>query len=221
MLLAITVLSFGAALLSGSLAWRMTREERERSAARVAALGAAIDASGSPPASPVHVAALFAERSFDRVGGQPRIRIWVAAAMGVLILSTAALQWPAGHGAHATGIAAPAAAAPLELLSMQHAREGESLTVTGLVRDPPTGASIGRLSAVVLAFDRNGTFVTSNRAPIDFLTLAPGDESPFTVLVPRAGNVARYRVAFRTEDGVVRHIDRRNDRVRLAADSRQ
>jgi hypothetical protein len=61
----------------------------------------------------------------------------------------------------------------------------------------------------VFAFDRNGTFITSGRAPIEFLSLAPGDESPFRVSVPNVGEVGRYRVSFRTEAGVVRHVDRR------------
>ena len=48
------------------------------------------------------------------------------------------------------------------------------------------------------------------RAPLDFATLAPGDESPFVLGVPVSGTVARYRVGFRSEDGrVIAHIDRR------------
>jgi hypothetical protein len=69
--------------------------------------------------------------------------------------------------------------------------------------------SADHLIAVVFAFDRSGNFLTSGRAPIEFLSLAPGDESPFKVSVPDAGNVGRYRVSFRTDAGVVRHVDRR------------
>jgi hypothetical protein len=55
----------------------------------------------------------------------------------------------------------------------------------------------------------SGNFVASGRAPLDFVTLAPGDESPFRVTIPHVNDVGRYRVSFRTESGVVRHVDRR------------
>ena len=47
------------------------------------------------------------------------------------------------------------------------------------------------------------------------LCRAPGDESPFVVNVPNVSDVARYRVTFRSGNGVVRHTDRR-DQVQLA-----
>ena len=65
--------------------------------------------------------------------------------------------------------------------------------------------------------DRSGTFAGSGRAPLDFTTLDPGDESPFVVTLPNAAGVGRYRVSFRTEDGAVRHVDRRAEQARLAA----
>ncbi len=53
-------------------------------------------------------------------------------------------------------------------------------------------------------------FLSSSRAPLDFMTLTPGEESPFVVNVPVTGQVARYRVGFRTEDGhVLPHVDKR------------
>jgi hypothetical protein len=61
----------------------------------------------------------------------------------------------------------------------------------------------------VFLFDGAGTFVTSSRAHLDFLKLAAGDESPFVVSLDAPPTVARYRVSFRTDDGVVPHIDRR------------
>jgi hypothetical protein len=82
------------------------------------------------------------------------------------------------------------------------------LTVTGLVRNGGSSPT-DRLIAVVFLFDRNGDFVASGRAPLEFVALAPGDESPFRVSVPAVGEVGRYRVSFRTEAGGVRHVDRR------------
>jgi hypothetical protein len=75
---------------------------------------------------------------------------------------------------------------------------------------------VSGVTAVVFAFDRNGGFVASGRAPLDFGSLAPGDESPFVVAVPNVSQVARYRVSFRTGRGIVRHVDRRGDQVQFA-----
>jgi hypothetical protein len=85
--------------------------------------------------------------------------------------------------------------------------------VSGLVRNPVSGEPIQKLSAVVFLFDRMGTFVTSSRADVDFLKLGAGDESPFVVSIDAPATVSRYRVSFRTDDGVVPHVDRRNDAV--------
>jgi hypothetical protein len=88
-------------------------------------------------------------------------------------------------------------------------RDGDTLTVTGLVRNAgPQSAK--DLTAVIFAFDRSGNFVASGRAPLEFVTLAPGDESPFRVSVPHVADVGKYRISFRTESGVVRHVDRRS-----------
>jgi hypothetical protein len=64
---------------------------------------------------------------------------------------------------------------------------------------------------VVFLFDQQGTFVTSARAPIDFVKLTAGDESPFVVKVQAPKSVARYRVSFRTDDGTLPHVDRRGE----------
>ena len=68
-----------------------------------------------------------------------------------------------------------------------------------------------RVTAVVFLFDRTGAFVTSSRAPLDFQTLAPGDESPFQITVNGANGIGRYRVSFRTDERVVPHVDRRSE----------
>ena len=81
--------------------------------------------------------------------------------------------------------------------------------MSGLVRNPASGKPIEHLSAVVFLFDRMGTFVTSSRANVDFLKLGAGDESPFVVSLDAPASVTRYRVSFRTDDGIVPHIDRR------------
>ena len=107
--------------------------------------------------------------------------------------------------------AAPAAApAPLELLSLRHTQQDSGLTITGLVQNPRGGAYVSRVDATVAVFGSDGAALASGRAPLDFTTLAPGDESPFVVTIPISGPVARYRVGFRTEDdAVISHVDRR------------
>jgi hypothetical protein len=113
----------------------------------------------------------------------------------------------AGAGAGATAIAP---SAPLELVALQQTREGETLTIHGVVRNPPAGATVDRLAAVVSFFDATGQQLTSVRAPLDFRMLAPGDESPFQVTTTVPAGVIRYRVSFRRDEGtIVPHVDRR------------
>jgi type II secretory pathway pseudopilin PulG len=100
--------------------------------------------------------------------------------------------------------------APLELVSLRHLREGDRLSVDGRVRNPTRGGRLSQVDAVVFLFDRNGTYITTGRAPIEIRALAPGEESAFTVALPNAGSVGRYRVSFRSDgDSVVPHVDRR------------
>jgi hypothetical protein len=106
--------------------------------------------------------------------------------------------------------AAAAAPAPLELLSLRHAQQEQSLTITGLVQNPRASAPLVHVAATALVFGPGGAFLSSGRAALDFSTLGPGDESSFVINVPVAGPVERYRIAFRSEDGrVLAHIDRR------------
>ena len=116
-----------------------------------------------------------------------------------------------GNGSARAIVTAPSTTSPLELVSMRHERRGTRLAVTGLVRNPVAGAPVDRLAAVVFLFDQQGAFITSARANIDFLKLAPGDESPFVIDVEAPSQVARYRVSFRNDSGVVPHVDRRGE----------
>lgn len=143
---------------------------------------------------------------------------WVAAACsGALVLGLAIATVVAvslrSHPREASAASASAVEAtqPLELVSLHHERAAEHLVIKGLVRNPAGGTPLNRVSAVVFLFDREGAFLTSGRALVDFLTLAPGEESPFVVEIPAAGSVGRYRVSFRNADGsVLPHVDRRS-----------
>ena len=100
--------------------------------------------------------------------------------------------------------------APLELVSLHHSQEAERLVISGLVQNPRSGGPIAHVVATAFLFAPDGAFLTSSRAPLDFTTLSPGDESAFVINVPVTGQVARYRVGFRTEDGrVIEHVDKR------------
>ena len=223
LLFTLTVVSLAAAAAFGAVTWRTLAEKRRRSAARVASLSAAIDASaaGSGPAPrPVAVATMFTTAPGASLKSRPFIKAAVVGFMTVIIVIAVAMSTSSRDEGSPSAAAGSQQAAPLELVSMRHAREGTSLTVSGLVRNPPTGAAATRITAVVFAFDRDGTFVASARAPLDFTTLDPGDESPFVVAIPNVANVGRYRVSFRTDAGMLRHVDRRADQMRLAAGRR-
>jgi hypothetical protein len=211
-LIVLTFLSLAAAIVFATAAWRARTEDQRRSAARVAALAAAIDAvpDDTPSAAaprPVAVAAMFDTQPRPSVNGRPMVKTAVFAALSVALVVFAATanrdRDPQPRAA------AVADVAPLELMAMRHARKSDSLVVTGLVRNPAAGARLERVAAVVFAFDRNGGFVASSRADLDFTALAPGAESPFVVTVPALAEVGRYRVSFRTEAGVLPHVDRR------------
>jgi hypothetical protein len=266
LLLTITVVSLVVAFIMSAAAWRLSRDERTRSAARVAALATAARESEAPAVpharegqqsherrtvrpvdSPVDVEAVAVHESRPgapwaparvsvvpteapdrwvnesearshaptfasasaRSGGRQR-GLAVAACVLFITLVTGGYWTIFGDAAStAPAVSRSAAAAPLELVSMRHERRGAKLAITGLVRNPGAGTTVERLAAVVFLFDQQGAFVTSARAEVDFTALAPGDESPFVVGADAPANVARYRVSFRNEAGVVPHVDRR------------
>jgi len=116
--------------------------------------------------------------------------------------------------AHDRGAALAAAPVPLELVALGHERDGDRLTVRGVVRNPAAGAAIDGVTAVVFLFNRDGGFLASGRMPVLSSTLPPGGETTFVVTVPGASDVGRYRVSFRTDDRIVPHVDRRKLEVK-------
>jgi hypothetical protein len=261
-LVAVTLISLTFALAMLVVVWRVLRDERRRSAARVEMLEAASrdqhsatplawdrpvprpapipsDAvRQSPAVALLNLAAgpepevdaempagshdLFASSAAPARVGR---RFGMVAAVGLLVVGTAGtiiVSWnlhaqpgPKQAVAQAETVSSRS---PIELVSLSHRREGDQLTVTGLVRNPVNGAPIKSLTAMVSFYARDGAFITSARAAIDYSTLLPGDESPFVVTVQRPANVGRYRVSFRTDDRVVPHVDHRED-TRLARSS--
>ncbi|HUF23669.1 MAG TPA: hypothetical protein VMN81_06030 [Vicinamibacterales bacterium] len=140
-------------------------------------------------------------------------------AVVMVLLFTLAFRWAVSRaGAPTTetvaSIAAPAAAPvaqPLGLVSLRHEQAADgSLVISGVVRNPPDSIGREKLFAAAALIDAGGALVATARAPLDFTTLAPGDESPFVVRIAAANGVARYRIGFRDAAGApVAHIDRR------------
>jgi len=237
-LLAVTVGSLVLALVMGVIAWRVAMAERERSDARVEALAADIHAA-APVAQVAgrrsEPARLRAVDSPDMRGGDmfsaspagilSSSRPAIAVGVGLLLFATAAALIVVIGGGATTGRVpsersesrgrAPALSerseskGPLELVALGHERVDDRLTVRGVVRNPPLGARRDGLIAVVFMFDKDGGFLGSGRAPIDDRSFAPGAESTFLVNVPGAALVARYRVSFSADTGIVAHVDKR------------
>jgi hypothetical protein len=209
-LLTLTVLSLGAAAGFGFLSWRVGREDRERSAARVEALGNAME----PVSHGERIAVGSVFEPGEGLSSRPMIRAIVGGVMALAIVIVAIVGM---YGSRTTAASTKGIGSnPLELISMRHQREGTTLTVSGLVRNPGTGAPVNGLTAVVFVFDHGGGFVASGRSPVEFSTLVPGEETPFTVAVSNVSDVARYRISFRTGQGLVRHVDRRSAQSQLA-----
>ena len=101
-------------------------------------------------------------------------------------------------------------AAPLELVALSHERDGDRITIRGVVRNPRDGARVERLMAAVYLYDREGGFLKSGEAAVDTRVLSPATGSAFVVTLDQAGNVGRYRVSFKIGDRVVSHVDHRN-----------
>ena len=237
LLLIVTFIAVAVAIAAAAYAWRLADAERQRSEARVAALAAEIDGGypakaglhggypaeaglhreaeaglqGYPAEAGLHGApAMFERAPRSGLQGRPLLKVGVGFAMAVLVIVLIAMSGERERAA-ADGPRAAAQEQPgqgLELLSMRHARAGDALTVTGLVRNRGTAQS-GSIMAVVFVFDRDGAFVASGRAPLEFDAIAPGDESPFRVTIPEVKDVGRYSLSFRTQAGIVPHVDRR------------
>ena len=202
------------------------RLERRRSDARVAALAAALDdpvwesiwANSREPveAPPSHSVSLTVPEEVH----SSRLPAFAVAALVVLGACTL-LVVGMNSGARSRPVAAARAPASIELVSMRHALDGETLIVSGLIRNP-TAAVTPSLSAVVSVFGRDGQIVARGESPLDPAMLNPGKETNFRVSVPRVAEPGRYRVAFVNGSHVVPHVDRRADlsRTALANDAR-
>lgn len=228
----LVVLTFAALAVAGVLLFyvlRLSHEDRERHEARSAALADMIDdppiatpPAPAPPSAarsvpltpvyeerwerefPVEAPALFGEVRTDQSARSPLL---LAAGVVVVLIAAAGIYLFNRAGGAAS---ASQGLAPLELTSLAHERSGESLKISGLVHNPRAGRAYSDVTAVVFTFDREGNYLSSGRAGLDYRQLPPGEESPFAITLPSAAGVVRYRVSFRTEAAVIPHVDRRH-----------
>ncbi len=200
---------------------RVAREPQKLAPVRLSAADVDIfrDASAFAPAAHVSTAApeLF-EPALPRTGSH-LLYVGVGALVMVTLI-TLGFRWavsgapaPTTETSASLGAAgAPAAVAqPLGLVALRHEQSADgTLVISGVVRNPADSIGREKLFAAASLVDAAGTLVASARAPLDFTTLAPGEESPFVVRIASANGVARYRIGFRDADGnAVAHIDRR------------
>lgn len=221
----LVLVTFVSLAIAGVLAFyvrQLTRAERERSEASAAALADMIgpahleppasfdlgDRGAEAPAPQLSSSVMFG--AAEPAAASPRMFLIPVIGLFVVIAALSGIYvW--NRSSADTTAAAGTSGAPLELVVLRHQRRGEVMAISGLVRNPPGGRTIQSLSAVAFTFDKQGGFLASGRAPLDFPLLQPGDESPFTVTVPNSPGIGRYRVTFRTQSGIVPHVDRRSD----------
>jgi hypothetical protein len=223
-LVLITIASLVFAVVMGYLMRQMRREEQRRFDRRVATLSADIHADDLPfEPSTTPAVAMAATRMFQipgSTGGRflqaktaPLAALVLAGAgMVVFVIGGrpgAALERADRTRASQADSRRAAQPVPLELVALQHEREGEQLTIRGVVRNPATGVSIDHLAAIVLLLNADGDLITRGRAAVAAESLPPGAETTFVVTVPNSADVGRYRLSFRTNDRVIPHVDRR------------
>lgn len=257
LLLTVTGLSVAFAAVSATIAWRLLRADRARTAARVAALAAAagIDravldhaeagapvadgpdglaefmpagdaaagvsggAAPTPGGVVVDAGAIFTRPAVDSgSSGRQQGLMAAAAVFALVVIGGGATLFISGR---TPGAASSTPRPPLELVALSHQRTDGVLAVSGLVRNPATGRAVDLVEAEVRVFDSAGLLTVSRTAVIDLTTLAPGQESPFSVALGEATTAARYRVSFKAAGTMLPHVDRRtNLPAAVTADAR-
>ena len=125
-----------------------------------------------------------------------------------------------GVGVHLAGrtpLLRTGADLPVELLSLDHRRQGDYLAVSGSLRNPSGGRGRSKLSVAATAFDRSGAIVGTGQAPLPVEALPAGDETAFTISLPDADLISRYRVSFMEDQSELPHVDRRGSDAAMPA----
>lgn len=244
LMLVITAVSLVIAAGASAVAWRVTRAERQRSAARVAALAAAAGVDAAParrtpdearPAAeapgalqdfmPAHAGApvtsggMFAAPVPDSGSGHRQHGLLAAAVVAAVVVGGGSLVLLVSGRAPVASEAA--AQVPLELVALSHTRTDGQLVVSGLVRNAGTDRAVDQLEAHVRVFDAAGIMIATRSAPADTPALGPGQDTAFVVTLGEATTAARYRVSFASRGTMLAHVDRRtNLPAAVTADAR-
>jgi hypothetical protein len=218
-LITITLLSTAVAVVMSVLAWRLAREERLRSEARVQALAADIrEIGGDEIASPVAVQSLFTAEMRAETSTPFRALAIGAVIVGAALSAIVVIAGRPGEhpGARTATVKAepqsPTDPPPLELTSLEHEAESDGFVIRGTVVDRNPSPSNLPLTAVVFASNSDGIVVGSGRAPLEIASssASSGVESSFVVSITGVGEIRRYRVSFRRGDRTIAHVDRRD-----------
>lgn len=217
----VTVLALLMTVAMGIVTWRLVREERRRSAARLAALAAELKAQGitpgpiDPPETDLAPPAELFDRPRDsRSGWQRRLAgVGVAGALlAVLVFVAVRAVSPENQASFDIGSDGPHEdeRPPVELLTLAHERRDGMLSISGTVRnfEEVMKGMDEPLSVLAVAFDEDGTLVASGRTDIQAETLPAGGDSSFTISLP-AQQASRYRISFLADETTVPHLDRR------------
>jgi hypothetical protein len=218
MTLVIAAISLIVSTITSAVAWRLAREERRRSRARVAVLASDLadlelrPATGAAPGADLFRAE---EPGHSRFAAVLAVGGFAVATALALIIVTGRSGQPSAELTVRPAATGPkprttTEAAPLELVALGHEREGDGIIVRGVVRNPTAGVERNRVAVVVFLFNRDGGFLASGLAAVEVPALAPGSQSDFVVNVSHASEVGRYRVSFRSDDRIVPHVDRRD-----------
>jgi len=227
-------------VLISAVAWRYANDARRRDVARAALLRHAATTDNwddrldhleprghfesTPPVEPIGevtaIDTMFAAET--RPPAAPK-QSWIAVAAVCIVIALVAATVTARRSdtptatevvtapAPKTEAPVPPAVVPISLKALTHARERSGdLTVTGTVQNPAGGAALDHLMAVVDAIDGADQVVATVTSGVDAPMLMAGDTTRFVVAIPRADDVARYRVRFRLRDGsAIEHRDAR------------
>ena len=199
----------------------LIRLERRRSDARVAALAAAIDdprwqarfddSEHAESLVPPPPAVSLVVPDVERPSRAPAFALAALVVLGAGTLLFTGLNGQSRGPRHVAAAIAPS----IELVAMRHALDGETLIVSGLVRNSGTAATPS-LSAVISVLGRDGRVVARSESKLDASVLGPGKETTFRVAVPEVEDPGRYRLAFMDDGHIVPHVDRRGNLSRTA-----
>lgn len=218
-LLAITLLSIALAITASIVAWKVVSEERRRSEARIAALSAEIRGERGQGPPPLDDAGHALASDIFEAEREPATPSRTAAMVGAGAFATGimiAIFILMGNGSSAPvaagGETVTSIAKGLELLALDHERQDNQLIVRGTLNNLPAQSESDSLTAVVVLLGPDGGLVASTRATITPDPHTQDADGTFSVMVPNASEIGRYRVSFRRHNQVVSYHDRRTAR---------